>query len=58
MKNTKLLFSLVAMLAICGVRLSAQKTLYNEGGLIYTNRNTLIHVDGDVENKNSSGIGK
>jgi hypothetical protein len=34
--------------------LIAQQTLYNDGSLIHANRNALIHIDAQLENKDSS----
>ena len=45
---------IIGLLIFCSLRLSAQKGLFNEGGIIQTYRNSIIHIDGDVQNKNTS----
>ena len=36
--------------------LSAQTTLYNNGGLLHANKNALLHIDAEIENKTTSTL--
>lgn len=56
MKKTLTYLLLIMLITLFGSSLMAQQTLYNNGNLIHANKNALIHIDAQLENKDSSTL--
>src|ERR1043165_4229513 len=47
---------IVALLLLANVSAKAQAILYNDGGTLHTDANSILHIEGDIENRNTSVI--
>ena len=45
-----------ALLFVFATQVNAQATLYNDGGTLHTDKSSILYIEGDLQNKNTSTL--